>query len=75
MACTFQVTIGGKFEPLIELGDEDMDIDTMITTYITAVTDTASEILRKERRRKKPLVTSDVLDLCDDSRDLKKKRQ
>ena len=75
MACTFQVTIGGKSELLIELRDEDMDIDTMITTYITAVTDTASEILWKERRRKKPLVTSDVLDLCDDSRNLKKKRQ
>ena len=32
VACTFQATIGGKFAPLIGLGDEDMDIDTMITT-------------------------------------------
>ena len=31
-------------------------------------------ILGKERRRKKPLVTTDVLDLCDERRDLKKKR-
>ena len=52
MACTFQATIGGKFEPLIGLGDENMDIDTMITTYNTAVTDAASEILGKERHRK-----------------------
>ena len=51
-----------------------MDIDTMITTYNTAVTDAASEILGKERRRKKPWVTKDVLDLCDKRRDLKKKR-
>ena len=51
-----------------------MDIDTMITTYNTAVTDAASEILGKERRRKKPWVTKDVLDLCDERRDLKKKR-
>ena len=36
--------------------------------------DAASEILGKERRRKKPWVTEDVLDLCDDRRDLKKKR-
>ena len=74
MACTFQATIGGKFAPLVELSDEDMDIDTMITTYNTTVTDVASEILGKERRRKKPWVTKDVLDLCDERRDLKKKR-
>ena len=72
MACTFQATIGGKFAPLIGLSDEDMD--TMITTYNTAVTDAASEILGKERRRKKPWVTKDVLDLCDERRDSKKKR-
>ena len=71
--CTIQATIGGKFAPLIGLRDEDMDIDTMITTYNTAVTDAASEILGKERRRKKPWVTKDVLDLCDERRDLKKK--
>ena len=49
-------------------------MDTMITTYNTAVTDAASEVLGKERRRKKPWVTKDVLDLCDERRDLKKKR-
>ena len=74
VACTFQATIGGKFAPLIGLSDEDMDMDTMITTYNTAVTDAASEILGKERRRKKPWFTKDVLDLCDERRDLKKKR-
>ena len=74
VACTFQATIGGKFAPLIGLSDEDMDMDTMITTYNTAVTDAASEILGKERRRKKPWVTKDVLDLCDERRGLKKKR-
>ena len=34
----------------------------------------ASEILRNELRRKKPWVTKDVLDLCDERRDSKKKR-
>ena len=52
VACTFQATLGGKFAPHIGLSDEDMDIDTVITTYNTAVTDAASEILGKERRRK-----------------------
>ena len=74
MACTFQATIGGKFVPLIGLRDEDIDIDTMLTTYNTAVTDAASEILGKECRRKKSWATKDVVDLCDERRDFKKKR-
>ena len=48
-------------------------INTMITTYNTAVTDAASEILGKERRRKKSWATRDVLDLCHERRDLKKR--
>ena len=55
VACTFQATIGGKFAPLIGMSDEDMDMDTMITTYNTAVTHAASEILGKERRRQKAM--------------------
>ena len=74
VACTFQAMIGGKFAPLIGLSDENMDMDTMITTYNTAVSDATSEILGRERRRKTPWVTKDVLDLCDGRRDLKKKR-
>ena len=53
VACTFQATIGGKFAPLIGLRDENTDINTIIITYNTAVTEAASEILGKERRRKK----------------------
>ena len=74
VACTFQATLGGKFAPLIALSDENMDIDTLITINNTAVTDAASEILGNERRRKKTWVTKDVLDFCDERRDLKKKR-
>ena len=74
MACTFQATIGGKLAPLTGLRDEDIGLDTMITTYNTVVTEAASAILRKERRRKKPWVTKDVLDLCDEEKDSKKKR-
>ena len=55
MACTFQAMIYVKFAPLIGLSDEDMDMDIMITTYNTAVIDVASEILGKERRRKKAM--------------------
>ena len=70
VACAFQATVGGKFAPHYD----DMDIDTMITTYNTALTDAVSEMLGKERRRKKPWITKDVLGLCDERRDLKKGR-
>ena len=71
MTCTFQATIGGKF-PLIGLRDEGRSINTMITTYNTAVTDTASEVLGKEPCRKKFWVTGDVLGPCVERRNLKK---
>ena len=74
VACAFQATVGGYFAPLTSLRDDDMDIDTMITTNNTALTDAASEILGKERRMKKPWIIKDVLDLCDERRDLKKRR-
>ena len=74
MACAFQALIGGKFAPLIGLRNEDMDINTMVTTYNTAVNDAAGEILGKERRRRKPWVTKDVLSLYDERRILTKKR-
>ena len=58
----------------VELSAVTIDIDSMITPYNTAVTDTTSEILGKECRRKEPRVTRDVLDLYDEGRDLKKRR-
>ena len=73
VACIFQATLRGKFAPLTGQKDDDMYTDTMITTYNTAMTDLASEILGKERRRKKPRITKDVLDLYDESRDFKKR--
>ena len=68
MACTSQATICGKFTPLSGLRDEDMAINTMITTYNTAVTDAACEILGNKCHRKMPWITRDVLDLFDERR-------
>ena len=71
---TFQAMIGGKFAPLTIMSNDDTDIDSMITTLNTAVTETASEILAKHRQKKKPWITADILDLCDKRRELRKKR-
>ena len=46
----------------------------MITTFRTAVIETASEILDKHRKRKKPWITAKILDLSNERRELKKRR-
>ena len=67
--------IGGKFAPLTIMSNVDTDIDSMITTFNTAVTETASEILCKHRQRKKKnWITAEILDLCDKRRELRKRR-
>ena len=38
------------------------------------MTETASEILGKHRQKKKPWVTAEILELCDERRELRKKR-
>ena len=71
---TFQAMIGEKFAPLTIMDNEDTDMDSVITTFNTAVVETASEILGKHRQKKKPWVTAEILDLCDKRRELRKKR-
>ena len=66
--------IGGKFAPLTIMNNEDTDLDSMITTFNTAVTETASDFLGKPCQKKKPWVTSEILDLCDRRRELRSKR-
>ena len=50
---TFQAMIGGKFAPLTITNNEDTHLDSVITTFNTAMTETASEILCKHRKKKK----------------------
>ena len=69
----FQANIGGRFAPLATLVDEDADLDSMVIHFNEAVTDTAAELLGKQRRKRKPWITPEILDLCDQRRDLKKK--
>ena len=57
--------------------NEDIDTDSMITSFNTSVTETASEVLGKHRQKKKggkKGVTAEILDLCDKRRELRKKR-
>ena len=67
---TFQAMIGGEFASLTIMNNEHADMDSIITTFNTAVTETASEILGKHRQKKKLWATADILDLCDKKREL-----
>ena len=71
---TFRAIIGGRFAPLTIMSNDDTEIDSMITTFNTAVTETTSEILGKHRQKKKPWITAEILDLCDKRRELRKKK-
>ena len=66
--------IGGTFSSLTIMNNEDTDMDSVITTFNTAVTETASEILGKHRQKKKPWVTAEIFDLCDKRRELTKEK-
>ena len=70
----FQAMIGGKFAPLTALDQDNINMDTWIDTFNTAVTETASEILGKHQPAKRPWVTADILDMCDKRRELKNKK-
>ena len=50
-----------------------LQVDSMISTFNTAVTETASEILDKHHQKEKPWITADILDLHDKGRELRKK--
>ena len=74
VAEAFKAMIGGKFAPLIILDDKYTDVNLLTNTFYKIVTDTAHEILGKHRRTKKPWVTTDILDLCDKRRELKRRK-
>ncbi|WP_419626628.1 hypothetical protein [Thiolapillus sp.] len=46
------------------MSNEDTDIDSMITTFNTAVTETASEILGKHRQKKKKPGSLQTFSIC-----------
>lgn len=68
---TFQATIGGKFAPLMTLEE---DAEVLTNRFNTIMTDTAKDVLGLHRRKNKPWVTKEILNLCDARRDLKNSR-
>ena len=71
VARIFEASIGGKFATLNLLQDIDSLTDNMEETLL----ETATEILGKDRKKNKPWVTDDILDLCDLRRTFKKTKK
>ena len=69
----FKATLGGKFAPLL-LFDENSNIDDNVQTFEKATIETATDILGKKTNKKKPWITSEVLNMCDKRRALKEKK-
>ena len=59
----FLATMGGRLAPLLALENPDTEIDTLINSFHTAVTETANNILRRHWPAKKPYVTDNILKL------------
>ena len=74
VADAFQAMSGGKFAPLILPDADDTEVDTLVNNFNKAMTETASEILGKRRAVKRSCVTTDILNLLDKRRALKKGR-
>ena len=74
VAEAFQAMIGGKFAALNIIDADHQNMDTIKDIFDTAVTDSAFKILGKVRPTKKPWVTANILDECDQRRALKKTR-
>ena len=55
---------GGKFAPLTIMNNKDTDLDSMITTFNTAVAETASEIRANIVRRKEKFRSLQKLVIC-----------
>ena len=70
----FQATVRDKLTPLItEMNaNNDINVDTVTSTFNVVLTKASDEVLGLYHPRKKPWITDDILAQCDERRKLKK---
>ena len=72
---TYQVTIGGKFGPLLELPDTDIETDKLWGDIKACFKETTEEVLgNKKPQQQKPWLTSEVLELSNERSNVKQQR-
>lgn len=52
VAQIFKATIGGRFAPLLILGEGEIGVNNLTTTFNTVVTEAANEILGNSARKR-----------------------
>ena len=67
----FQARVGGKFAALCIF---DSDVDTLASSLKEGQLSTAEEVLWRQRKKIEPWVTNELLDLCDQRRQLKQQK-
>ena len=72
LAEAFQATVDGKFVAFYVLVS---DKKTLASSVKEGRLSTAKEVLGRQRNKIQPWVTKEVLDLCDQRRQLKKQKQ
>ena len=76
MTNAFQANIGGRFAPLTMLVDENAELESIFTEFNKMVSNrNSNRTSRQMTPEEKPWVTDEVLDCCDQRRDLKKKKE
>lgn len=68
VANIFKATAGGKFAALNL-------VDTLAGNIREVLLSTAQEAMGRQRKRKQPWVMNDILDICEQRRDLKRERK
>lgn len=68
---TFQIKLGGRFGPLLDLTDNAQEMADM---FADAMNETALEVLGKAKKMKQPWMNVGILEKCDVRRELKAKR-
>ena len=67
--------IGGRFGPLLDLPDTDLDVEGMWEEIKSSIGDTSQKILgNKKPKPQKPWLSSEVLLLCDERGQLKQEK-
>ena len=71
VADIFEAQVGGKFAALNLI---DVDIDTLSNSINHVLRTTAEEVIGHKQKNSQPWVTNDVVKLCDERRELKKRK-
>ena len=71
----YKIKIGGRFEPLLNIPDTDLEVEDLWDKIKDSFQETSQEVLGfKKPKPQKPWLTTEVLELCDERREVKQQK-